>query len=139
MVCFFTLARSHTKQMQGECSVDPSLSNGVAAQFAVLGIAPGPLGSLERFLACSPTRNPDGRLIADADLAVHEEVGLLLVRHEGLLVWSVEDGIALGVTRDMPVIVEKETDLSWMIGLIRHHNMTQENVIMEIHNIAEDQ
>ena len=76
---------------------------------------------------------------ADADLAVHEEVGLLLVRHEGLLVWSVEDGIALGVTRDMPVIVEKETDLSWMIGLIRHHNMTQENVIMEIHNIAEDQ
>ena len=64
---------------------------------------------------------------------------MLLVRHKGLLLWSIEDGISLGVTQDMPVIVEKETHLSWMIGLIRHHNMTQEDVIMEIHDITEDQ
>ena len=64
---------------------------------------------------------------------------MLLVRHKGLLLGSVEDGISLGVTRDMPVIVEKETHLSRMSGLIRYHSMTQKDVVMEIHDIAEDQ
>ena len=84
--------------MQRECSVDPPLSNWVAAQFAVLSIAPSSLGSLERFLARSSTRNPDGRLIAAADLAVHEEVGLQFVSYQCLLLWGVEDGISLCVT-----------------------------------------
>jgi hypothetical protein len=39
----------------------------------------------------------------------------------------------------MPVIVEKETHLSWMCGLIGHHHVTQKDVVMEIHDIAEDQ
>ena len=125
--------------MQRECSIDPPLSNGVATQFAVLGIAPGSLGSLEIFLSRGPTRNTNGGLIAAADLSVHEEVGCLFVSHQCLLLWRVEDRISLCITCDMPVIVEKETHLSWMIGLIRHQNMTQEDVVMEINDIAEDQ
>src|SRR5712692_6160176 len=112
--------------MQRDCSVDPPLSNRVAAQFAILGIAPGALGSLEFFLSRGPTRNTDGRLIAAADLAIHEKVGLQLVRHQGLLLCRVDDRIALCITRDMPVIVEEETHLSGMISLVRRNNMTQE-------------
>src|SRR6266446_235397 len=125
--------------MQRDGSVDPPLSNRIAAQFAILGIAPGALGSFEFFLSRGPTCNPNGRLVATADLTIHEKVGLQLVGHQGLLLWRVEDRIALCITRDMPVIVEKETHLSWMISLIRHNNMTQEDVVMEINGIAEDQ
>src|SRR5205823_13638653 len=111
---FFSRQSLHGWQMQRECSVNPPLSNRIATQFAVLGIAPGPLCSLELFLSRGPTRNPSWHPIAAADSAVHEEVGLQFVSHQSLQWWVVEDRISLGVPRDMPVVVEKEAHLSWM-------------------------
>src|SRR5579864_627231 len=125
--------------MQCEGSVDAPLSNRIATQFAILGIAPGALGSFEIFFARRPTCNPDGRLLTTADLTVHEEVGLRFVRHQCLLLWGVEDSIALGITRNMPVIVEKEAHLAWMVSFIRYHYMTHKNIVMEIHEVSEDQ